>query len=98
MSAIITAIYEQGVLRPLHPVPVPEHARVILQVQEVSTPDETLAHRAHLALVAAGLSITAADETVSTQRLSEQRREALAQLFSTGGPLSALILEERAGR
>jgi predicted DNA-binding antitoxin AbrB/MazE fold protein len=100
MTTTITAIYEQGVLRPLTPLAVPEHARVLIQVQGVSTLEEAVAHhrRVRAALVAAGLSLPTPEPLPVINPLSAERREELARLFSVGRPLSELIIEEREAR
>jgi len=58
--ATVTAIYENGVLRPLTPLALPEHTRVQIQVQPVSAPADTAAYRRRVreALVAAGLRVS----------------------------------------
>ncbi len=38
MARTVTAVYENGVLRPLDPLPLPEHQRVEITIAE--TPDE----------------------------------------------------------
>jgi len=100
MTTMITAIYEEGVLRPLTPLSLPEHSRVRIQVEQVPTPEETTAHRRRVreALIAAGLSRPLSIPLPAASPLSSERREELARAFSTGGPLSKLIIEEREGR
>ena len=96
----ITAIYERGVLRPLTPLSLPEHARVQIQVQQVSTPDDATAHRGRVreVLVAAGLSLPASPSIPTADILSDEQREELALRFSAPRPLSDLIMEERESR
>ena len=57
MITLVTAIYENGVLRPLTPLELPEHTQVQLSVLPLPTPDDAQEHRrrVHEALVAAGL-------------------------------------------
>jgi predicted DNA-binding antitoxin AbrB/MazE fold protein len=100
MTNSITAIYEEGVLRPLTPLSLPEHARVLIQVEQVSAIEDTSAHRRRVreALTAAGLSTPTPVQPASSNPLSPERREALARAFSAGRPLSELIIEEREGR
>ena len=97
MSQSIIAIYENGVLRPLLPMPFPEHSRLRIQVQQVLP--KTTEHRQQVqaALTTAGLSQPASNAPSST-RLSPERRAALAQIFAAGQPLSEVILQEREGR
>lgn len=100
MTNTVTAIYEEGVLRPLTPLSLPEHSRVLIQVEQVEAVDETTPHRRHIreALIAAGLSQPVSIPLPASSPLSSERREELARSFSTGGPLSKLIIEEREGR
>jgi predicted DNA-binding antitoxin AbrB/MazE fold protein len=101
MAQRITAIYEDGVLRPLSPLELPEHSQVEIDIHQVPSATDRSAHRDQVnqALVKAGLSLPSIDTTARTAtQLSPERREELAQLFSTGGPVSELISEEREGR
>lgn len=97
MNGAVTAIYENGVLRLLTPLTLPEHTRVRVRVERILEPTDAAAHRRriHEALVAAGLSLPAPYKSPSSDLLSAERREELARLFSTGRPLSELIIEER---
>ena len=96
----ITAIYENGILRPLTPLALPEHTHVQIQVQRVSTPTDASEHRRRVrdALVAAGLSLPTLEISSASRPISTERREELAHLFATGRPLSELISEDREGR
>ena len=100
MNNTITAVYENGVLRPLTPLTLPEHAHVQIQLRQVLTPTEASEHRRRIreALVAAGLSPPTTDVPSAFRPISAERREELARLFATGRPLSELIIEEREGR
>jgi predicted DNA-binding antitoxin AbrB/MazE fold protein len=40
MTTAVDAIYEDGLLRPLHPLPLPEHTRVRLSVETVTDDPE----------------------------------------------------------
>lgn len=99
MDETITAIYEQGVLRPLTPLELPEHARVEITIRR---PDQTAEQRRKVeqALRAAGLLTASPSQTPQAPVLSEEARAALAQrIGATGGtPLSQIIIEERDGR
>ncbi|MFQ5613286.1 MAG: antitoxin family protein [Anaerolineae bacterium] len=101
MSNSITAIYENGVLRPLTPLELPENTQVQIQVHRVSMPaGDSIAHRRRVreALIAAALSLPTPEAPPTASPLSAERRQELAQLFSAGRPLSELIVEEREGR
>ncbi len=96
----ITAIYENGLLRPLTPLTLPEHSRVQIQIQTTPAAEDPAEHRrrVHEALVAAGLSLSTPPAMPEAKPLSAERREELAQILAAGGPLSEVIIEEREGR
>ena len=101
MAQRITAIYEDGVLRPQSPLELPEHSEVEIDIHQVSSATDSPAHRDQVnqALVNAGLSLPSIDITDrAATTLSPERREELARLFSVGGPVSELISEDREGR
>ena len=101
METTLTAVYENGVLRPLTPLALPEHAEVEISIR-TRTPDaaNAEAHRRRVreALAAAGLMLSR-DAAPGTAEglLSEDERHALAQQDPTGRPLSEIIREEREG-
>jgi predicted DNA-binding antitoxin AbrB/MazE fold protein len=98
MSQLVTAIYENGVLRPLTPLTLPEHTEVQIYVQSTLN---AVAHRQQVAeaLVMAGLTLPTQEIAPTSKLLSTQQRQELAQRFgSAGRPLSELIIEERKGR
>ena len=96
----IIAVYENGVLRPLTPLALPEHTRVQVHVQQISAPTDAAEHRRQVqaALVAAGLSLPNPSVSPVLRPLSEERREELAYLFAGEQSLSELIIKEREGR
>lgn len=101
MSRKITAIYENGVLRPLSPLELPEHSQVEITVQQVDTIMNNSTHRDQVrhALAGAGVSLPVPDDVFrNTTPLTEERRKELAHLFSTDQLLSKLISEDREGR
>ena len=101
MAQRITAIYEDGVLRPLSPLELPEHSQVEIDIHQVFSAIDRPAHRDQVnqALVNAGLSLPSIDTTApAATQLSQERREELARLFSVGRPVSELINEDREGR
>jgi predicted DNA-binding antitoxin AbrB/MazE fold protein len=99
MDHIITAIYENGVLRPLDPLDLPERAEVQVLIKSLPTPADADAHRRQVreALVAAGL-VLPQPEAPARQPLTEQERDELARRIPAGRPLSEIIIEEREGR
>jgi len=101
MTKRVTAVYEDGVLRPLSPLELPEHSRVEIDFRELPSEGSDSVERQRIrgVLVNAGLSLPLTQATDYVHRaLSESRRHELAQLFSTSGPVSDLISEEREGR
>ncbi|MFZ2359248.1 MAG: antitoxin AF2212-like protein [Anaerolineae bacterium] len=98
MSETIIVIYEQGVLRPLLPLALPENARI--QVRIVRPRARTIkasVERQHVyeALLDAGLierhSATDPGKAVSDQEVSEA-----ARVLGMAGPISDDIMAERA--
>lgn len=99
MDQTITAIYENGVLRPLTPLALPEHTAVEISLRPLPATATAQAHRhlIHEVLIAAGLVLLAPDTPPSVFPLSEGERNALARRIPAGRPLSEIILEEREG-
>jgi predicted DNA-binding antitoxin AbrB/MazE fold protein len=100
MDSTVIAVYENGILRPLTPLALPEHARVQIRVQEVLAPSDVAEHRrqVHEVLVRAGLSVPVPPSPPTSSPMSSERREELVRLFGAGRPLSELIIEERGDR
>jgi predicted DNA-binding antitoxin AbrB/MazE fold protein len=96
MSTELTAIYENGVLRPLTPVALPERARVRLAILSEDEPEDELS-RAEAALIAAGL-VKPAHRQAGLRAISQERRTELALLYAVGGPLSEVVIAERDDR
>lgn len=99
MATTVSAIYEDGVLRLLTPLPLPEHTPVQVTVD---LPADALQDdpRQHIraALVAAGLSRAQLEPWKGAPPLAPAERAALAQQVATGRPLSQIIDEERSER
>ena len=96
MAQRVTAIYEDGVLRPLSPLELPEHGQVEIDIHQVNSATDRPVHRDQVnqAMVKTGLSLPSIDITApAATPLSPKRREELARLFSVGGPISELISE-----
>jgi len=96
MNRTITAIYENGILRPLSPLDLPEQSQVELDVRQVVAPSKSAKHRQfHEALVSAGL-VAAVSKTISAEnQISSERRKELAEIFSSEKPLAELINADR---
>src|SRR6267154_281655 len=101
MTQRVTAIYEDGVLRPLSPLELTEHSKVEITVFQITQEGDQQSHRERVdkALADAGLWSPALVRDADTLLpLSAERRQELADLFSIGGPVSELINEERESR
>jgi predicted DNA-binding antitoxin AbrB/MazE fold protein len=96
MSTQATAIYEDGILRLLTPVSLPERARVRIQILTEEELEDDM-QRAEAALIAAGL-VKPANPPAEVRTVSQARRAELARLYAAGGPLSEVIIAERNAR
>jgi predicted DNA-binding antitoxin AbrB/MazE fold protein len=94
MSEIITAVYENGMLRPQNPLSLRDGQTVRLQVLTEETASE--AEQVIQSLVAAGL-VTPPPCRGDVEPVSEEARRELAQRLGQypGKPLSEIIIEER---
>jgi predicted DNA-binding antitoxin AbrB/MazE fold protein len=90
MNQTTTAIYENGVLRPVVSLDLPEHSEVEITIHSsrssFSNPVDRALRAANLTTRGRGLSGTAA---------SAERRAELAELFSAETPLGDYIDEDR---
>ncbi len=101
MSQTITAIYANGVLRPITPLDLPEWAQVEIEVKRVTALEiEQINERRRViqALAEAGIIINLPLEPFPPSLLSLEERERLAKVLSVGKPLSEIIIEEHEGR
>jgi len=94
MPDIVAAVYENGILRPVHPLNLRERQTVRLQVLPDEPADET--DQALQTLVAAGL-ITPPPGHSDIAPISDKERRRLASRLgqAPGKPLSEIIIEER---
>jgi predicted DNA-binding antitoxin AbrB/MazE fold protein len=89
MTQTITAVYENGILRPLTPLVLPEHSQVEIEVRSVSGQSApTRRERARLALVAAGLLVSDNADAGSSGLLTAEQRLAFAQQLDKFGNAS----------
>ncbi|RME49952.1 MAG: DUF104 domain-containing protein [Caldilineae bacterium] len=94
MTKIVTAIYENGILRPLQPLPLQERQRVRIQV--LSEDDSALPEDAIRQLVERGLLTPPAGHSALPVASVEERRALADKLArSTKKPPSEVIIEER---
>jgi predicted DNA-binding antitoxin AbrB/MazE fold protein len=102
MGQTITAVYENGVLRPLTPLALPEHAQVELDVRSLVAPADAAAQREQVRRALADAGVLASTTPMREQKppLNAQERAALAQALAEAGvsPLSLAVLEEREGQ
>ena len=102
MTKTVTAIYEHGVLRPLTPLDLSEHAIVQISVAPLPPTDDPGEQRRRFRaiMIAAGLMIDEPKPTPTTPPLSEEERAILADKLAVPGakPLSEIIIEEREER
>jgi len=97
MAETVTAIYENGVLRPLRPLRLKEKQQVQVRVLGASQGDLIDEQQEALdALEAAGLVETWPD-VPAVDPVSAERRAELARLLGkvTGKTLSEILIEER---
>lgn len=94
MTEIITAVYENGVLRPLTALPLQENQTVQIQILHEEPEDE--ATKILQTLVAAGL-VTPPPHKGTVKPVSESERRELAVILGQcpGKPLSQIIIEDR---
>jgi len=94
MMEVVTAIYENGLLRPLRPLNLRERQSVRIQVLPPEPADE--AEEIIGNLVAAGL-MTPPPGYSDVEPIPEEERRELAEILgrAPGKPLSEIIIEER---
>ncbi len=97
MSEYIQAIYENGILRPLKPLDLPENKIVEIDVrEETSNGEET--HRDKVSRVLREAGLTSQIKFPKTKKLSDKERKRLGKLFSGEKPLGEYIDEDREAR
>ncbi|MBA3694628.1 MAG: antitoxin family protein, partial [Acidobacteria bacterium] len=83
MSQNIQAIYENGILRPLQPLDLPENKTVNISVlDEAPNSEETMQEKADRVLREAGLISPLKFPVTKKDILSEEERQRLGKLFS----------------
>ena len=89
MNQTTTAIYENGLLRPVVPLDLPEHSEVEITVRI----KEDSLHKQVLKALKLGNQSNEAEAVISNERRAE-----LAKIFSAEKPLSDYINEDRDSR
>ena len=97
MRETIAAVYEQGVLRLLKPLQLPEHTRVQVQITLPSSRGQKERQRVRQALLDAGV-IRPRPPMGPIPQVSETQLAAASRALAAAGPLSELIIAERDGR
>lgn len=99
MSHRVTAIYENGILRPLAPLDLPEQAQVEITVDKTTSINQP--QPTHRQAVRAALRQTEMERQAGHTppvALTDEERERYARLFAADTPLSDYIREERDAR
>ncbi len=97
MSTIITAVYERGVLRPLMPLTLPEHAQVRVQIM-TSSSDEKRQEWERLTQACRKAGLVSPINNIGAPSVSTERREELMRLAADEKPLSEIVIEDREDR
>lgn len=97
MMKTVAAVYEQGVLRLLTPLPIPEQTRVQVQIVGQLPGADEERQRVRHALVEAGV-IRPRLPAEPDQPVSAAELVAAVEALAIAGPLSDLIIAERKGR
>ena len=94
MSQVVMAIYEQGLLRPLKPLNIPDQQMVCIQVL-TETAIQGVDQAIQL-LVKAGLLTLPSNQTESDPVSVEERRRVADNLGQAASkPLSQIVIEDR---
>lgn len=98
MAEVITAVYEEGILRPLEPLNLRDRQAVRIQV--LTEEPKSAGEEAVRILVKAGLMRRPERDDPPPNPVSEKDRLALAERIGqlAGKPFSEIIIEERGDR
>jgi len=97
MSQNIQAIYENGILRPLQPLDLPENKTVNISVlDEAPNSEETMQEKADRVLREA--SLISSIKFPNAKKLSDKERRRIGKLFCGEKPLGDYIDEDREAR
>ncbi len=94
MSEVVTAVYENGILRPLEPLSLQEHQTVRIQILVDTALDET--EQIIQSLIEAG-ELTPPPGISDVEPISEEETRELANTLGKASvkPLSEIIIEDR---
>ena len=97
MSTTFTAIHEGGVLRPLTPLSLPEHARVQVKIVKSTRKKNAASGREQVYNVLHDAGLVKPQATPDALlSVSEMELAAAADALGTAGSISDLIIAERA--
>jgi predicted DNA-binding antitoxin AbrB/MazE fold protein len=99
MTEIVTAVYENGILRPLRPLKLRDRQRVRVQVLPEEPADEV--EEVIQGLISAGLmQVRPKGELIPPDPLSAEQRQALADRLGRipGKSASEMVIEDRGER
>lgn len=97
MSTVITATYENGMLRPEHPLNLEEHKTIRLRLLLDEEADDETTDPVQI-LVEAGLMRMPPDkDSIPPDPVSEAERRRIAEVLGRvpGKPLSEILIEDR---
>ena len=97
MNQTIRAVYENGILRPLQPLDLPENKIVELDVRDVEENGKET-HRDKVSRVLREAGLTSRMKFPNAKRLSDEERKRLGKLFAGEKPLGEYIDEDREAR
>lgn len=97
MSQLIQAVYENGMLRPLAPLDLPENSMVEIDVRDEKQTGAAT-HRDKVSRVLREAGLTSQMKFPNAKRLSNEERKRLGRLFSGDKSLSEYIDEDREAR
>ncbi len=97
MSQNIQAIYENGILRPLQPLDLPENETINITVLDETWKGEET-HRDKVSRVLREAGLTSQMKFPNAKKLSEKERKRLGKLFSGEKSLGEYIDEDREAR
>ena len=93
MNGNIAVVYEQGVLRPLHALNLPDYTRLEIRIVNAFDEATTEADKAYHVLCQAGLVEPV--RLVHVDPLPERELQRAADAFGQAGPLSEVVIAQR---
>lgn len=96
MSKGIKVIYENGILRPLQPLEIPENSQLEIQILQLSGEQNGELLAARRALQQAGIVRQRGEADIAP--MANEELEEAYEALGAAGPLSEEIIEDREGR